>query len=347
MELVRRTIMDLKEYKPNYSAYKIKLDANEGKNLFFGNDDIKCMEAINISLYPDSSSLGLRQEIGKYININPSNIIAGNGSSEMIELIMKTYIDKDDIVLGFTPSFSMYSIFSQIYSAKFIGVRSNDDFSLSIDNLIEKAKEVNPKIIIICNPNNPTGYLIDKSQIKRLIESVNSIVVLDEAYIEFADGSMVGGIYSYNNLIVLRTLSKAFGLAGLRLGYLVAGESIIGIINKVKSPYNLNAISQYFGIKALKSSNKVKDYIEKVKTQRDYLYKELKKLGLTVYPSHGNFLFFKSNKESLNKILEKQGILIRNFSEELDGYYRVSVGSPWENKEFIKILKGILKNENS
>lgn len=350
MDLIKNNIKSLTEYKPNNSPYRIKLDANEGKNILFGDINktgIRFSEEFDINLYPDSEASLLRTEIGKYLNINPDNIIAGNGSSEMIELVMKTFIDKDDIILSFVPTFSMYSIFSKIYSAKFVGVESNEDFFTNMDVLISIAKEIKPKVIFLCNPNNPTGYLTDKNEIKKLLDNVDSIVVVDEAYMEFASNSIVEQISQYKNLVVLRTLSKAFGLAAIRLGYMIACEDIISVIKKVKPPYNLSTISQYIGIEALKNKDKILKYVEEVKIERNYLYGELLELPLKVYKSDANFIFFKSNVDGLDKKLEKEGILIRSFSEDLEGFYRVTVGNRWENEEFLKYLKEILENENS
>ncbi len=350
MDLIRNNIKSLEEYKPNSMPYRIKLDANEEKNILFqdiNSKGIRFSKEFDINLYPDSDASLLRTEIGRYLNINPDNIVAGNGSSEMIELVMKTFIDKDDIILSFIPTFSMYSIFSKIYSAKFVGVESNEDFSADMDVLISIAKEIKPKVIFLCNPNNPIGYLTDKNEIKKLLDNVYSIVVVDEAYMEFASNSMVEEICRYKNLIVLRTLSKAFGLAAIRLGYMAACEDIINVIKKVKSPYNLNTISQYIGIEALKNKDKMLKYVEEVKIERGYLYDELIQLPLKVYKSHANFIFFQSNVVGINKKLEKEGILIRSFSEDLEGFYRVTVGNRWENEEFLKYLKEILKNENS
>ena len=350
MKFIKDNIKNLKEYKTNDMPYRIKLDANEGKNIFFKDileKGISFPEKFNINLYPDSDAALLKKEIGKYLNIDPNNIVAGNGSSEMIELVMKTFIDKNDSILTFTPTFSMYSIYSQIYSAKFIGIESNKDFSIDMDILINKAKEINPKIIFICNPNNPTGYLIAKDEIIKLLDNVDSIVVVDEAYMEFAEGSMVDEITKYDNLIVLRTLSKALGLAAIRLGYMASNQDIINIINKVKSPYNLNSISQFIGIKALQEKDKIFKYVEEVKLERDYLYNLLVQLPIDVYKPNGNFILFKSTVQGLDKKLEEEGILIRSFSGDLEGYYRVTIGSRWENEEFIKILKEILENEDS
>ena len=361
MKWLRSDIRDLKEYKANNSPYKLKLDANEGENLFFeklSNIDMSFLNDIN--RYPDSSAEKLREEIGEYIGADKDNIIAGNGSSEMIELVMKTFIEKGDKILSFTPTFSMYEIFSKIYGANFIGTEGQvhcpktgtvylspcPSFTRDIDILIEKVEEENPKMILLCNPNNPTGDLISKENIEKLLKSTNSLVVVDEAYIEFAEGSMVGEVHNYENLIVLRTLSKALGLAGIRLGYMLANKDIISWVNKIKSPYNLNALSQAFGIRALENKTLIDDYIKKVKAEREKLYKELIESGVKAYPSHTNFILFYLDIPDLSGKLQNRGILIRSFSGDLEGYYRVTVGDSHENDEFIKSLKEILDYEN-
>lgn len=356
MKWIRKDIANLKEYKENNSPYKIKLDANEGENLFFDNlYGLKMDFLNNINRYPDSNAEELREEVGNYIGIDKANIVAGNGSSEMIELVMKTFIDNGDKILSFVPTFSMYNIFSKIYGAEFIGIEGQvpcikgdkirDDFSVNIDILIEKAKEINPKLILVCNPNNPTGYLISKDEIKRLLDNTDSLVVVDEAYIEFAEGSMIDEIENYENLIVLKTLSKALGLAGIRLGYMVSNMEIINWVNKVKSPYNLNTLSQAFGLMALKKKNLIPAYVEKIKKEREKLYKQLKEIGLKVYPSSTNFIFFYSSMDDLSGKLQEKGILIRKFSGDLEGYYRVTIGNEYENEEFLKSLKGIVGYE--
>lgn len=358
MKWVRNNIKNLEEYKENKDSYRIKLDANEGENIFFKDlEDIDMGFLKDINRYPDSDTEILRKEISKYIKVNPKNIVIGNGSSEIIELAMKTFIDRDDKILSFVPTFSMYSIYASIYGGEFIGIdgqdicietkEMRDDFSLDIDILIEKAKEINPKLILICNPNNPTGYLISKDRIKKLLENVDSIVVVDEAYIEFAEGSMVDEIENYDNLIVLRTFSKALCLAGLRLGYMVANMEIVNVINKVKSPYHLNSLSQVFGIMALENKTAINNYIGNVKLEREKLYEKLMELGIKAYPSSANFILFYSEIEDLSEKFKDDGILIRNFSGDLEDYYRVTIGSEYENSEFIKSLEVILKNEKS
>jgi len=349
MQKVKESVKGLKAYNANQVPFRIKLDANEGKNILFKDisEGLSFGEDFNINFYPDNDAVLLRKEMGGYIGISPSNIIAGNGSSEMIELVIKTFVDKDEAMMSFVPSFSMYSVFSSIYSADFIGVESNEDFSLDMDLMIKKAREINPKLILICNPNNPTGFLIAKKDIEKLLSEVDSIVVVDEAYMEFAEGSMAQEVLKYKNLIVLRTLSKALGLAAIRLGYMISNEEIINIINNVRSPYNLNAVTQYIGAMALRKKDEITGYVEEVKKERDFLFGELGELPFEVYKSHANFIFFSSGIDDLDKRLKEDGILIRSFSGDLKGYYRVTVGSRAENTELIKSLKEIVKNEKS
>ncbi|WP_372995036.1 histidinol-phosphate transaminase [Lutispora sp.] len=348
MQSVKDSIKGLKAYSTNQVPFRIKLDANEGKNILFKDitsEGLRFGEDFYINFYPDNDAMKLREELGFYVDVNPANIMVGNGSSELIELVIKTFVDKGEAIMSFVPSFSMYSIFSQIHSARFIGVDSNEDFTVDIDLLIKRAKEIKPKLILLCNPNNPTGNLIEQKDVKKLLEQTDSIVVVDEAYMEFAEGSMVQEVSKYKNLIVLRTLSKALGLAAIRLGYMIACDDIIEVINCVRAPYNLNAITQYVGALALRNKDKIRGYVEEVKRERTFLCDELKKLPFKVYKSHTNFVLIKSDIKDLGERLAAQGILIRSFYGDMKQYYRITVGDRSENEELLKTLKEILKNE--
>jgi histidinol-phosphate aminotransferase len=341
-KFVRDTIKNLIGYETKNTPYTYKLDANEGRNLFFTEqEDVGVGDCHR---YPDNEATQLRMEVANYLNMPVDNILAGNGSSEMIELLLKTFIDQGDGVLSFTPSFSMYDVFTQIYGGTFIGVPSHDNYKVNIDLLIKMANEKKPKVIFICNPNNPTGTYIAKDDIERIIKETECIVVVDEAYVEFAKESFVTEINNYDNVIVLRTVSKAFGLASIRLGFMVANEAVIDVMKKVKPPYNLNAISQIHGIKALKNKEKMETFVATIKTEREILFKQMKELGIDVYPSEANFLFFKSKQSNLAELLQNRGILIRKFSGDLEGFYRVSVGLKEENMAFIQAVKEILTN---
>ena len=348
MQSVKESIKGLKSYNANQKPFRIKLDANEGKNILFKDISSKGLhfeEDFHINFYPDNDAKLLREKLSRYIDVAPENIIPGNGSSELIDMVFKTFVDKDETIMCFTPSFSMYSVFSKIHSAKLLEVKSNEDFSVDIDLMIKKAKEIKPKLILLCNPNNPTGYLVDKKDVERLVSQTDSIVVVDEAYMEFAHGSMVKEVNKYRNLIVLRTLSKALGLAGIRLGYMIACQDIIDVVNCVRSPYNVNSITQYIGVLALKNKEKIKDYVEEVKKERSFLSQELKKLHFTVYDSYANFVLIKSEIKDLADKLAEKGILIRNFSGDLEQCYRITVGNRKENMILIEYLKEIVNDE--
>jgi histidinol-phosphate aminotransferase len=338
----KNSIQSLKGYQVSDMKYEIQLDANESKNFLFPNGIV--VNDLEINLYPDNQANVLRAEISKYIGVDSKYIIEGNGSSELLELLVKTYVDKNEVILSFEPSFSMYKIYSQIYSTSYIGVPSNKDFSLDINLMIEYAKKNNPKLIFICTPNNPTGYLIPKEDIIKLLENTNALVAVDEAYMEFTNGSssMVNEFNRYKNLVILRTMSKAFGLAGIRLGYLIANFEIINTLNKVKSPYHLNALSQYVGIQAFQRKDLVQKNVSEVMKRRDLLEIELSKLGFVIYPSFGNFLFVYSDIKNLLERLKRRGILIRGFSNELSSYYRITIGTKEENEVLVNQLKEII-----
>jgi histidinol-phosphate aminotransferase len=343
----KESVKDLIPYKPSEVSCKYKLDANESKNYLF--KDGLLIKNLDINLYPDTNSIELRNSIANYIQMKLENIVVGNGSSEMIELILKTFIEKNDNVLGFEPSFGMYKIYSEIYDAKYISIPKKPNFVMDKDQMISYANRYNPKVIFLCSPNNPTGLTISIKDITEILKNTKSLVVLDQAYIEFADennNEALNLLDEFENLIILRTMSKAFGLAGLRLGYLISNQEIVDEIYRIKSPYNLNALSQYLGVLALKDVDKVKKYVNDIKENRALLYQDLKDLKINAFFSQANFCFFQSDIKDLHQKLIDKDILVRSFKNELDGYYRVTVGTNTENKYFIKSLKEII-DENS
>lgn len=239
----------------------------------------------------------------------------------------------------------MYSIYSQINGSKFIGVESDENLVINIDNVIEKVKENNPKIVIVCNPNNPTGTILKREEIIKLLDSTNSLVVLDEAYMDFGEESMLSDVFKYDNLIVLRTLSKAFGLAGIRTGYMLSNSSLINSVEKVRPPYNLNSLSDFIATRALRNKDVVKAYIKEVKEEREVLYKEMIGMGIKAYKSQANFILFYSEIENLSQKLIDRGVLIRKFGGKLENYYRVTIGDKEENSMFVGAIRDILKKE--
>ena len=343
MNREKESIRSLEPYVTNPTICSVKLDANEGdKDLYL--DLLKKLGESDITLnyYPDDSYSELKKEINNYVGYEPKNITVGNGSSELLDLCVKTFVDTDELILSLDPTFSMYSIYAKIVNSKYMGAGEGNDFTIDVDNVIKAIKENNPKLTIICNPNNPTGTVIKKEDVLRIVKSTDNIVIADEAYMEFSDESVVDEIENYDNLIVVKTMSKAFSMAGIRTGYLIANKELVQTIEKVRPPYNLNSISAFLATKALQQKEKMFDYVKALKNQRQKIYNGLLNMGVKVYESGANFIFFKSEIENLEEKLIKDDILIRKFGGKLDNYYRVTVGTEEENEAFLESMKKLV-----
>ena len=335
----KQSVKELQPYVVNPIVCSVKLDANEGNKDLFKDllKDIK--EDFYLNVYPDDNYTELKKAIVDYIGCKEENISVGNGSSELLDLCVKTFVDTDELILSLDPTFSMYSIYAKIVNSKYMGAGEGNDFTIDVDNVIKAIKENNPKLTIICNPNNPTGTVIKKEDVLRIVKSTDNIVIADEAYMEFSDESVVDEIENYDNLIVVKTMSKAFSMAGIRTGYLIANKELVQTIEKVRPPYNLNSISAFLATKALQQKEKMFDYVKALKNQRQKIYNGLLNMGVKVYESGANFIFFKSEIENLEEKLIKDDILIRKFGGKLDNYYRVTVGTEEENEAFLERMK--------
>ncbi len=347
-KLLRKEIIDLKPYVPNNYEYKYKMDANESpfnlsKNIL--NDISDSLQNIYMNRYPDTNSTELRKMISNFIEVEKDNIVVGNGSNELINIILTTFINKGDIVISHSPTFSMYKIASKIFGARYLDIESDNNFNININSIIENANKKNAKLIIICNPNNPTGKAITRKEIFRILDETKGIVLVDEAYIEFGEDSVVNEINNYQRLIVLRTLSKAFGLAGIRTGYLVGGEKIVNKINSVKPPYNLNVISQCIAINVLKNLSEIRMKINEIKEERNRLYTLLNNTkNIKVFSSKANFILIEvNNAQKVFDHLLKKGILVRKFSNNrLNNNLRITIGSKKENDILIKAIEEVV-----
>ncbi len=331
---LREEIKNLKAYRVNEMEYKVKLDANEG---------IDWMDGLN--RYPLDRSDELREKLAKNLHKRAQELLLGNGSSELIELMMKAYLEAGETVVSISPTFSMYRIFTIIHKGRYEEYPLDGMERIDVDRFIEFVDEKNAKLVVLCNPNNPTGSLIPKEDILRIISSVDAMVVLDEAYIEFSDYPSGDDTGEFKNLVVLRTFSKGMALAGIRLGYMIGHEEIIGYINRVRSPYNVNVLTQSVGIKALEGEGTTKKNIEMIKSERCRMKNELEKMGFKPLDSQANFLFFPGEMGLGNSLAEK-GILIRSFGGELEGFYRLTIGTPLENDAVLKAIEEV-QNERS
>ena len=343
MNREKESIRSLEPYVTNPTVCSVKLDANEGdKDLYL--DLLKKLGESDITLnyYPDDSYSELKKEINNYVGYEPKNITVGNGSSELLDLCVKTFVDKDETILSLDPTFSMYSIYAQVFSAKYIGAKAEEDFKLNVDSIIKDIKKNNPKLVILCNPNNPTGSVLTKEEVRKIVKSTDALIALDEAYMEFGDESLIDEVMDYDNLLIVKTVSKAFSLAGIRMGYIVANEDIITSIEKVRAPYNLNSLSTYIATEALRQKERMFDYVKNIKEEREKIYKALVDLGVKAYASGANFVFFKSDIDDLQKKLVDKDVLIRKFSGKLDGYYRVSIGTKEQNEKFLEAFKEVM-----
>ncbi len=338
----KQSVKELQPYVVNPVVCSVKLDANEGnKDLF--KDLIKDIgDDFYLNLYPDDNYTQLKEAIVNYIGCKIENISVGNGSSELLDLCVKTFVDTNELILSLDPTFSMYSIYAKIVNSRYIGAGEGNDFTINVDDVIKSIEENDPKLTIICNPNNPTGTTIKRDDVLRIVKSTDNVVIVDEAYMEFSNESVVDEIENYDNLIVVKTMSKAFSMAGIRTGYLIANEELVKTIEKVRPPYNLNSISALLATKALKQKDKMLSYVENLKVEREKIYEKLLDMGVKAYKSGANFVFFSSKVDNLAEKLIDNDVLIRKFGGKLDNYYRVTVGSPKENEAFLNAMKKIV-----
>jgi histidinol-phosphate aminotransferase len=344
---IKKSYQNLIPYQVEQVDVNIRLDANENTNLdLFKIEDLN---AIALNRYPNNESTDLIKAIAAAYQINPSSIITGNGSSELLELMVKTFVEPNEVVMSFYPSFSMYQVYAKLYNAKFVSVALNDDMSFNIDLMIETAQKYEPKIIFISNPNNPTGSVLSRKSILKILNHTKAIIIIDEAYIEFSneDISFLTLVNQYQRIVVTRTFSKAYGLASIRLGFLVSNPSIIEQLKKVVVPYHLNALTQKIGELALQKKDDVINYAKKIMIERQKLEDNLTKIGFKVFHSEGNFVFIQSNLKNLKQKLIFKNILIRDFKSPFDKYYRITIGRPLENELLIENLKEIIDYERS
>ncbi len=304
-----------------------------------------------IAVYPDSVARDLIAELSKYLGIKKEQIITGNGSDEILDLTVRLFINEGNEAIISTPTFSVYESLIKIASGTpvFVPLKLKKhgfkyDTHGILDNINEKTK-----LVFICSPNNPTGNLISEEEVKKILER-ETIVLIDEAYTEFCGSSLIGLINEYENLIITRTFSKAFGLAGLRVGYGIACKKIIDYMFRIKVPFTVNTVAQKAAIAALKDRQHLKTTIETTKKGRDHLFVELSKIdSIKVYPSNANFLLInvKNTGKTAGKIAErlfKNGIITRDCKNfrGLDEYHlRVSIGTMEENLKFLKEFRHI------
>lgn len=345
---LRRELQNLKPYIVDRATYKIRLDANESfiKPEEYLLDEMK--EQINSALfnrYPDADSERVCALYANYARVSPENIMAGNGSDELIQILVNTFVEQGEKVLILNPDFSMYSFYSEIGGGIPIFVETDEEFQVNVQELIDNIKIVKPKMVILSNPNNPTGGIIEREKLVRLVEESSCLVVIDEAYYEFYRESLVDVIDKYDNLIVLRTCSKAAGMAAIRLGFLITNLQLLNELKSVKPPFNVNSISQSFGEVILKNKETINLNSDKIIQGRELLLKELRKFKqFKLFKTKANFVLLRYEKaQNLNKELLENGIKIRSFDGgRLKNCLRITIGSKAENQVLIEVIDKFL-----
>ena len=315
----------------------------------------KAQEAIkeaasSVNLYPDGDCYYLKEKLSFKLGVEKSNIIFGNGSDELIELIYRAFAtDEGDEILYCYPTFVEYKIIGMSFNKKLVELPLKD-FSYDIDSLLNSINE-KTRIIFLNTPNNPTGTIIKKGDIERVISAKgkDTLVVVDEAYYEYAiaedDYEELLELYKEDGVILLRTFSKAYGLAGLRIGYGIAGEEIVDYLNRVRPPFNVNSIAQAAALAALDDDEHIKNSVESNKRGKEFLYREFERLGIKYVKTYSNFILFDVGEDAdavYDKLLRK-GIIVRSMSGY--GYksmLRVTIGTMDENEIFIKGLREVL-----
>lgn len=349
--LVRSNIKTLKPYSSARSLYQTGtfFDANE--NAFGSAVTLPNYEELN--RYPDPYAKVLRTALSDYLGVNTENIFAGNGSDEVIELLIRIFVNPDEAVLIVEPTYGMYRVSAETAGVEVVAASLGKDFELDVETLLQSIHE-RVKIMFLCSPNNPSGNLLKLEDVRILCTRFKGIVVVDEAYIEFASKpSFVSEVKNLENLVIMRTLSKAWGLAGIRVGYAVANEKIITYLNNVKAPYNLNRISQALAVRALKNRADMERMKDAMIAERKKLEQELKALDFVVFPSEANFLLVKYTGigQIAKDLAQEDGLIIRDFGAKpmLEDSVRITVGTPEQNATLVNKLKNVYEpaKENS
>ena len=335
--LIRDNIKNLKPYSSARDEFQgeasVYLDANE--NPFNA----------PYNRYPDPLQRKLKDKIAALKHIHHDNIFLGNGSDEPIDLVFRAFCEPSiDNVVAIEPTYGMYKVAAEINNVEYRKVLLAENYMLKSADLLA-ATDANTKLIFICSPNNPTGNLLDKKEISHILTTFHGLVVLDEAYIDFAnDEGFLGQLSNYPNLIVLQTFSKAWGMASIRLGMAFASHSIITIFNKIKYPYNINLLTQQYALEAVGNITETKDWVKLILSNKELLLQELESVRSVekIYASDANFILVKVNEPKLvYDYLVDNKIIVRNRSNIslCEGCIRITIGTQEENDTLVKALK--------
>lgn len=345
---VKKAVKELSAYSVPHIDCSIKLDGNESP--FPLPEDIKKslsdrLLALEINRYPDPEAHALRDKMARAAGIDKEGVLLGNGSDELIGILIASCTGSSKKVLYPTPTFSMYGLTSKAFGAEVIEVPLEENFDIDLEGMLKSIAEEDPDIIFLASPNNPTGNVYSEEKINKIIEESHGIVVVDEAYSDFSGRTFMPLLKDHENLVIMRTLSKV-GFAGIRLGMLYCSHELARELNKVRYPYNINSLSQATAEVVLENSEYFTENIQLIVKERERVFSELSPVpGLELFSSDANFIFFRvADADRVFSELTNRDILIRNFNRpgRLLNCMRVTIGSPEENSAFISALRDIL-----
>jgi len=333
-------IRSLTPYDPVEGDYPIRLDANESF-LPIAEEErgaiVKAAREVDLRRYPDHNATKLCQAAGAWYWVKPSLLTAWNGTDEAIMPLCSAFLDRGETLLTFEPDFSMYDFYAYLAGARCVKLPKGEDFSIDVDAAIAALHEHKPAMLLFSNPCNPTSLVLPREETLRIVAAAgktNTLAVVDEAYMDFCDQSLLDDIESYDNLVILRTCSKAPGLAGLRLGFSAANATITRALHAVKSPYNVGALTQAVGTALLCQPLRLQEGVQEMRKRTDELSRVLKNLGLPVVGDAANFVFVRDAAGAF-EYLKQRGIIVRKFGEHL----RITTGNAQENAALVANLE--------
>ena len=337
--LIRENIKSLKPYSSAREEFK-----NSASNLVYLDANENPFDT-GLNRYPDPQQNLVKAALAKIKNVYREQLLLGNGSDEVLDLIFRVFCEpKVDTVIVLPPTYGMYEVLANTNDVKILNISLLDNYQPNVDEIL-KAQNSQTKLLFLCSPNNPTANSFNADKIETLIKKFTGIVVIDEAYIDFSSQeSWIGRLNDFPNLIVIQTLSKAYGLAGIRLGACYSSTKIISVLNKIKPPYNINQLTQKIALKALQNSIKTNNEIAIIISERNKLKTDLEEISfiMKVYPSDANFLLVKVDNAIVryNQLVE-YGIIVRNRTNQpiCENCLRFTVGTKEENKKLMKTLK--------
>lgn len=341
-------VKNLVPYDAVAGDYKIRLDANESfidPGEIFGEQFLAAISDVKLNRYPDPMSTELCRKFAQFYGVDPASVVAGNGSDELITVIMGAFLRPGDKVLSFMPDFSMYQFYGEIYEKTNVIAEKQDDLILTAGDVLDAVYQSRPAAILLSNPCSPTSLVMGREDVLHIIENTDALVIIDEAYMDFSDQSIMKVAEKYDNLIILKTCSKAWGMAAIRLGFAVSSKKIIRALHCVRSPYNVNALTQAAGCVIFSNPDYIKNAVEEIKKSRDYLYQSLmqfeeKEGVIRVVKPDTNFVFVElSDSGFFFEELRKRSIIVRR----LGNYLRITAGTKKENDVLIQAFSEILQ----